>query len=121
MVFEVHHPQSCLPWCLRHLKQGRTLNGQEEGRTLNGYEEEWCFVITFRESLRCFIRGKPESSNWLVLYDQSEIIKVLKSARGLYKKSEIEEISVAARQSPDKDSWMQRCKLPAEEEHQVWS
>ena len=55
-----------------------------------------CFVITFRESPSCRIRGEPEFSNWLVLYDQSEIIKVLMSAEELYKKSKIQESSVAA-------------------------
>ena len=37
------------------------------------------------------ILGEPESSNWLELYDQSEIIKMLMSATGLYKKSNIQE------------------------------
>ena len=46
----------------------------------------WCFVITFRESPTCRIRGEPKSSNWLVLYDQSEIIKVLMFAEGVNKK-----------------------------------
>ena len=36
------------------------------------------------------ILGEPESSNWLELYDQSEIIKMLMSATGLYKKSNIQ-------------------------------
>ena len=40
----------------------------------------------------CRIRGQHESSNWLVLYDQSEIIKVLMSADVLYKKSNFQEI-----------------------------
>ena len=63
----------------------------------------WCFVITFRESPRCRIRGEPESSNWLVLYDQSEIIKMLMSARGVYKKSKIQAISVTAGPPPKLD------------------
>ena len=52
------------------------------------------------------ILGEPESSNWLELYDQSEIIKMLMSARVLYKKSNIQEILVIASHPPAKD----RCK-----------
>ena len=66
------------------------------------------FVITSRESLSCRIRGKPESSNWLVLYDQSEIIKNIMSAEGIYNKSKIQENLVAARQPSVKYRWMQR-------------
>ena len=58
--------------------------------------------------------------DWCISYDLSETIMVLMSAEGLYKKSKIQETSVAASQPPDKDRWMQRCQVPAKD-HQGFS
>ena len=64
------------------------------------------FVITFSESVSYHNLGEPKSFNWLELYDQSEIIKMLMTAGGLYKKSNIQENLVIASHPPDED----RCK-----------
>ena len=63
-------------------------------------------MITFRKSLRYHNLGEPESSNLLELYDQSEKIKMLMSAGGLYKKSKIQENLVIASHPPAED----RCR-----------
>ena len=63
-------------------------------------------MITFSESVSYHNLGEPKSFNWLELYDQSEIIKMLMTAGGLYKKSNIQENLVIASHPPAKD----RCK-----------
>ena len=53
--------------------------------------------------ISCHTYDECESSNWLILTDQSGTIMVLMSSWGLYKESVFQEISVIASPSPAKD------------------